>query len=218
MKLKARSVFLGALVCFLAALCAAAPYARAEQGRKVLLIINDYKSADLELMLTKEAGVMKDLLSQAGFQVIAATVSGQPIVAGSTTFKPDLKLSEVKGSDYAGFIIPCMASEEEDPGLLRDAIPIIKSAVAEGKPVAAELGSVVILAKAGVLSGKKYAFQKEFVETEPALKDAIYSGDSVVQDGKIITSGVCPYMAKEKGIQDTTAALTKALIAELTAK
>jgi putative intracellular protease/amidase len=213
-----KAVLFIALACFLAGLCILTPYAWTEQNFKVLLIVNEHKSADLELMLTKEAGVMKDLLSQAGFNVVSATVSGQPLVAGSITLKPDLKLSEVKGSDYAGFIIPCMASEEEDPALLRDAIPIIKSAVAEGKPVAAELGSVVILAKAGVLSGKKYAFQKEFVETEPALKDAIYSGDGVVQDGKIITSGVCPYMAKEKKIQDTTAALTKALIAELNAK
>ncbi len=104
---------------------------------------------------------------------------------------------------------------EEDPALLREAVPIIQDAVAEGKPVAAQLGSVSILAKAGVLSGKKYAFQKEYAETEPGLKDAIYSGDGVVQDGNIITSGVCPFWGKEKGIQDGTAALTKALIAEL---
>ena len=210
-------VFFSALACFLAGLSAVAPNAWAEQDRQVLLIVNEHKSADLELMLTKEAGVMRDMLNQAGFKVVAATVSGQPLVAGSTTFKPDLKLSDVKGADYAGIIIPCMAAEE-DPALLREAVPIIKGAVAEGKPVAAQLGSVVILAKAGVLSGKKYAFQKEYIETEPALKDAVYSGDGIVQDGKIITSGICPYMAKEKGLQDGSAALAKALIAELGAE
>jgi putative intracellular protease/amidase len=169
-------------------------------------------------MLTKEFGVMKDMLSQAGFKVVAATVSGQPLVAGSTTFTLDLKLSDVKGADYAGFIMPCMAPLEEDPALLREAAPIIKAAVAEGKPVAAQLGSVVILAQAGVLSGKKFAFDKDEVKDVPALKDAVYSGDGVVQDGKIITSGVCPYMAKMKGLQDGTSALTKALIAELATK
>jgi putative intracellular protease/amidase len=212
-----KMILFSVLACFLAGLSVFAPYAWAEQTRKVLLVVNEQKSADLELMLTEEVGVMKEVLSQAGFKVVAATVSGQPMVAGSTTFKPDLKLSEVKGADYAGFIMPCMAAEE-DPTLLREVIPIIKAAVAEGKPVAAQLGSVIILAKAGVLSGKKYAFAKEEVESVPALKDAIYSGDGIVQDGKIITSGVCPYMGKTKGLQDGTIALTKALIAELAAK
>ena len=208
----------GVLGCFLAGLCILTPYAWTEQNFKVLLIVNEHKSADLELMLTKEAGVMRDTLSQAGFKVVSATVSGQPLVAGSITFKPDLKLSEVKGADYAGIIMPCMAAEEEDPALLSVAIPIIKAAVAEGKPVAAQLGSVMILAEAGVLSGKKFAFDKDEVKNAPALKDGIYSGDGIVQDGKIITSGICPYMGKMKGTQDGTLALTKALIAELTAK
>jgi putative intracellular protease/amidase len=213
-----KMILFSVLACFLAGLSVFTPFAWAEQNRKVLLIVNEQKSADLELMLTKEVGVMRDMLNQAGFKVVAATVSGQPMVAGSTTFNPDLKLSDVKGADYAGFIMPCMAAEEEDPTLLGEVFPIIKGAVAEGKPWAAQLGSVVILAKAGVLSGKKYAFQKEYVESVPALKDAIYSGDGIVQDGKIITSGVCPYMAKTKGLQDGTVGLTKALIAELAAK
>jgi hypothetical protein len=67
------------------------------------------------------------------------------------------------------------------------------------------------------LSGKKYAFAKEEVESVPALKDAIYGGEGIVKDGKIITSGVCPYMTKTKGLQDGTVALTKALITELAA-
>jgi putative intracellular protease/amidase len=210
-------ILFSVLACFLAGLSVVAPYARAEQSQKVLLIVNEQKSADLELMLTKEVGVMRDVLSQAGFTVVSATVSGQPLVAGSVTFKPDLKLSDVKEVDYAGIIMPCMAAEE-DPALVREAVPIIKAAVAEGKPVAAELGSVVILAEAGVLSGKKFAFDKDEVKDVPALKDGVYSGDGIVQDGKIITSGVCPYMAKMKGLQDGTSALTKALIAELATK
>jgi putative intracellular protease/amidase len=211
-------ILFSVLACFFVGLSVVASYAWTEQSQKVLLIVNEHKSGDLELMLTKELGVMKDMLSQAGFKVVAATVSGQPLVAGSTTFTPDLKLSDVKGADYAGFIMPCMAPLEEDPALLREAAPIIKAAVAEGKPVAAQLGSVVILAEAGVLSGKKFAFDKDEVKDVPALKDAVYSGDGVVQDGKIITSGVCPYMAKMKGLQDGTSALTKALIAELATK
>jgi putative intracellular protease/amidase len=75
------------------------------------------------------------------------------------------------------------------------------------------LGGVTLLAKAGVLSGKKYTIVGEIV---PEFKDAIYSGSGVVKDGKIITSGICPAAAREyKGMQDGTPKLMEALIAEL---
>ena len=205
------------LVCFFAVLLTFNPFVWADQNGKVLLIVNEEKSLDLELMLTEEVGVMRDMLSQAGFKVVVATGSGQPMVAGAATLNPDLKLSDVKIADYEGFIMPCMACEE-GAKLLPDVAEIIKGAVVEEKPLAAQVGGVIILAKAGVLSGRKYAFQKEWVADIPALKDAIYSGDGVVQDGKIITSGVCPYLAKERGLQDGTSKLTKTLIAELTTK
>jgi hypothetical protein len=44
---------------------------------------------------------------------------------------------------------------------------------------------------------------------------AIYSGRDVVQDGNIITSGVCPYIKQMRGWPDGTAELTQKLIAEL---
>jgi hypothetical protein len=50
------------------------------------------------------------------------------------------------------------------------------------------------------------------------LPDAISSGDGVVQDGNIITSGICPHMAKMGGKQDGTSKLTEALIAEINRK
>ena len=84
-------------------------------------------------------------------------------------------------------------------GYLRRPLPpegtaIIKEAVAKGKPLAAQTGSVILMSQAGVLKGKKYALAKGW----PAIEGAIYSGDGIVQDGKIITSGVCPYMAKSR--------------------
>ena len=94
---------------------------------------------------------------------------------------------------------------------------IVKEAVGEGKPVAAQVSSILILAEAGVLSGKKYAFiSEERAAEHSTLKDAMYGGYGVVQDGKIITSGVCPFGAKRRGLQDGTTKLTKTLITELT--
>ena len=94
-------------------------------------------------------------------------------------------------------------------------INFARNIVKEGKPVAAQLGAVLILAKAGVLNGKKYAWadeQDENVNMFPAFKGGIYSGRGVVRDGLIITSGTCPMMAKMRGHQDGTDELTRTLI------
>ena len=187
---------------------------------KVLLYIrgDGLKSYDLELMLTKEVGVMKEILEQSGFEVAVASVSGEPIVAGSTSLKPDLKLDEVSIADYAGFILPCMADSGSP---VPEAVTMVKKAAAAGKPVAAQLGSVLTLANAGLLIGKKYAFLEEEdlnLEIFPDLKGGVYSGTGIVQDGNIITSGVCPYYGREKGLQDGTQELTRTLIKVIKAR
>jgi putative intracellular protease/amidase len=208
-----RKTLLVAVIGF-AALSVTASLGMAQQKGKVLMIVNEGKSADLELMLTKEVGVMKDLLQKAGFEVAVATASNQPMAAGSAKLKPDLKLGDVKVANYKGVIMPCMATSGSP--LPPEGTAIIKEAVAKGKPLAAQTGSVVLLSQAGILKGKKYALAKGW----PAIEGAIYSGDGIVQDGKIITSGICPYMAKSQamqaqGMQDGTSKLTEALIAEL---
>jgi putative intracellular protease/amidase len=100
------------------------------------------------------------------------------------------------------------------------AVSIIKQAVAKGKPVAAANGSVYILAEAGVLKGKRYAFVDDPLNQPPPYKDsrfegAIYSGSRIVQDGNIITSGVCPSVEGWMGMPDCTPELTRAFIAKL---
>ncbi len=178
---------------------------------KVLVIVKE-KSSELEFMLTKEVAVITDTLEQSGFEAVVASASGQLMVTAATTLTPDLKLKDVKVVDYAGIIIPCMMAPE-----VPKVAAIVKEAVAEGKPVAAQFSSIRVLADAGVLSGKKYAFiTEERAAEHSTLKDAMYSGYGVVQDGKIITSAVCPLAAKHRGLQDGTTKLTKALITELT--
>jgi hypothetical protein len=65
--------------------------------------------------------------------------------------------------------------------------------------------------EAGVLKGKKFAFWRDPLETTKVFKtrdirfaDAIYSGPGVVQDGKIITSGVCAYLERARGMENVT--------------
>lgn len=185
---------------------------------KVLLFIED-NSGHLGYMLTHEVGKMSELLKQSGFEVTIATISGEILKADSITVTPNLKLSEVNINDYAGFIMPCMSTKDSivTPG----EINFVNKVVNEGKPIAAQLGAVLILAKAGILSGKKYAWIEEKnqnVNMYPAFKSGIYSGNGVVQDGNIITSGMCPWGAKIYGHKDGTTELTQKLIEEIKAR
>jgi putative intracellular protease/amidase len=164
----------------------------------------------LEYTLEAEAALIKELLEQSGFEIAVATVAGTPITAGSTTMTPDLKLSDVSVADYDGFILPCMAAGAAPPA--PEAIEMVKEALAVGKPVATQFNATRTLAKAGVLEGKKYTFRQEVDVTEyPDFKGTSYAGSGVVQDGNIITSGVCPYAARAGDIQHGTEELCRML-------
>ena len=179
-----------------------------QESGKVLLFIRD-GSADLEFMLKEEVGVMKETLEEAGFKVDIVTLTGESISAGSVKLKPDLKLNDVSVLDYDGFILPCMATAGEDVAPIPDEVIILVKGAAS-KPIAAQLGSVQILAKAGLLKGKKYASAIKF--DDPNFEGSVLTGTGVVKDGNIITSGVCPYMAREADMEDGTHELTTALI------
>jgi putative intracellular protease/amidase len=177
--------------------------------QKVLLFIRD-GSIDLEYMLKNEAGLIKETLETAGFKVEIATPTGETITAGSVNLKPDLKITDVSVQQYAGFILPCMAVDDSKTQPSEEAVRMVKEAIAADKPVAAQLGSIRTLAKAGLLKGKKYAAVGEF--EDPYFEGSIRSGTGIVRQGNIITSGICPYMAREKQIKDGTKDLVNALI------
>jgi putative intracellular protease/amidase len=177
--------------------------------QKVLLFIRD-GSIDLEYMLKNEAGLIKETLETAGFKVEIATPTGEMINAGSVHLKPDLKITDVSVRQYAGFILPCMAVDDSKVQPSDEAVKMVKEAIAADKPVAAQLGSIRTLAKAGLLKGKKYASVFEF--EDPYFEGSTRSEAGLVRQGNIITSGICPYMAKEKQIKDGTKDLVAALI------
>ncbi len=169
----------------------------------------------MNYMLTNEVGVMKDMLTKAGFKVVTASDTGQMLGSGDAALKIDLKIADVKMADYVGLIDPCMARNfniQTSAGTLA----LIKDAVAQGKVVAAQLGGVRDLYQAGVLAGKQYAYFED--GSAGYFKGAIYKGTRVVQDGKIITGGICPYMARDTGKKDTTDELTQKFIEALKAQ
>ena len=185
----------------------------AEKGNNVLLILRERtRSADKQHMISNEAIMMKSMLEEAGFKVVIASASGRTFIlrlGGNITLESDVTLADVNIADYAGFIIPCMASEGAT--IKPEEVAIVRHIVAAGKPVAAQQMGVVLLAEAGVLAGKRYSWAiNPFFDTR--FKEGIYGGNGVVQDGKIITSAYCP---AEGSDLDQTVELTQALIAEL---
>jgi putative intracellular protease/amidase len=181
-----------------------------KESPKVLLFIKHGKE-NINYMLTKEVGTMRQILEKSGYKVVIATGEGKIIKTDSIQLTPDVKLANVKISDYDGFIFPCMSSDTIEPGV----VAFVKNVVAKNKPIAAQLGSVLILAEAGSLQGKKFAFMDQKDENAgkyPVLKGGIFSGTGIVKDGNIITSGTCSMAAKIFGLEDGTPGLTNALI------
>jgi putative intracellular protease/amidase len=175
-------------------------------------------------MIKMEVGVMTILLKRAGFEVDIATTSGQDILGPTQKIEKVARLSEINLDDYVGVIMPCMAvGMFPGPPVSHEAVAIVKKALSDGKPVAAAANSTIILAEAGVLKEKKFAFAVDPLNpppipggprrTDPRFEGAIYSGPGVVQDGKIITSGACPTLERFVALQNGTVELTQKFIA-----
>ncbi len=225
-KMRRISFAVTVLVLFVAGLISLSSPAFGQTTRKVLMIPREGYSTDLDLMLKMEVGVMTMLLKRAGFQVDVATTSGQSIVGPTEKIEKVLRLSEVKLDDYVGIIMPCMAvGMFPGPPVSAEAMALVKKAVQEGKPVAAASNASTILAEAGLLKGKKYAYFQDPLKPGTTLKridlryeGGIYSGDGVVQDGNIITSGVCPQLERADGKQNGTLMLTQTFITAIGSK
>ena len=199
------------------------PEALGQSARKVLMIPREGYSQDADLMIKMEVGVMTVLLKNAGFEVDIATTSGYPCIGPTQKIEKILRLSQVNLNDYAGIIMPCMAvGMFPGPPVAPLTMEAAKKCLADGKPVAAAANSSIILAEAGLLKGKKYAFATDPLKvterwktTDPRFAGGIYSGPGVVQDGKIITSGACPQLEKVLGLQNGTVELTQKFIAAI---
>ena len=179
-------------------------------GTPQVLLFMRPGSADLAYMLQNEVLVMKNALEKSGFRVVVATLDGKDFSAGSITVKADIKLADAKVADYSGFILPCMmVASYPEPEISNEALTLVKNAVAAGKPVAAQTGSLWTLAKAGLLKGKKYAYP--FEEKSPRFEGAKFGGTGVVRDGLILTAAMCPHMARTMKTSDGSEPLALAL-------
>jgi len=187
-----------------------------DQATKVLMIVPEGDSEDLEYMLTMEVDMMKRMLEDEGIEVHVATASGEPLTAEETTLTPDLEYGEVDVAAFDGIAMPCLAvpvSARELPAQLEEGI---REAASAGIPVAAQTGAIRVLGRLGMLTEKRFSYLEEPAANIPEFEGAILTGDGIVADGNIITSAICPYAARERELEDGTAALMEAFIAQLT--
>lgn len=146
--------------------------------------------------------IPKEIFEKAGIEVkTASNKTGVAIGADGGEAKVDLLVSEINPKDYDAIIFV------GGPGALNSldnetSYELIKQAVSENKIVAAICISPVILAKSGVLKGKKATVWSSLFDKSPinTLKEhgANYEGKSIVRDGKIITANG-PNAAEEFG-------------------
>jgi protease I len=172
--------------------------------KKVAMIIafRDFRDA--------EYFVPKEILEKAGAKITTvSTKMGTAIGADGGDTKVDLLLENLNPADFDAIVFI------GGPGALdyldnENSYKVVRETITQNKILGSICISPVILAKAGVLSGKRATVWSSPLDRSPVkiLKEngAIYEDKDVVQDGKIITANG-PGAAEEFG-QKLVEALT----------
>jgi len=156
------------------------------ENKKIVMIIAFKDFRDEEYFVPKE------ILEKAGAEIkTASNKMGTAIGADGGDVKIDLLVPEINPADFDAVVFiggpGCPENLDNE-----SSYQVAKETVFQGKILASICISPVILAKAGVLKGKKAtvwssALDKSAIEILEE-NEAIYQAESVVQDGKIITA------------------------------
>lgn len=174
------------------------------EGKKAVMIIAFRDFRDPEYFIPKE------ILEKNGVEVkTASNKIGIAIGAEGGETNVDLLVSEINVSDFDAVIFVggpgCLENLDNE-----DSYRVAKEALSQNKVLASICISPVILAKAGVLKGKKATVWTDWTKSQAKIlkeNGAIYEGKSVVVDGKIITANG-PQAAESFG-KEILIALTK---------
>jgi protease I len=143
-----------------------------------------------------EYNIPRAVLEDAGVVVTVAAPS-LDLVKGyykQTEVLPDLRLTDARGSDYDAIVFAGGTGVDvDDP----EAHRIAQEALAEAKVVAAICVAPVLLAKAGVVEGKRVTAATQWNTLKQAGATVVTSGN-VVRDGLLITAN-SPGGAREFG-------------------
>jgi len=166
------------------------------KGKKAVMIIAFRDFRDTEYFRPKE------ILENAGAEIkTASNKLGVAVGADGGDTEVDLLVSEINLTDFEAVVFiggpGCLTNLDNE-----DSYKIAQETVSQNKVLAAICISPVILAKAGVLPGKKATVWSSPMDRGPVKvlqnNRAIYEEESVVIDGKIITANG-PAAAREFG-------------------
>jgi protein deglycase len=137
-----------------------------------------------------ELSVALSILMQGNKPIITVSADTSPIMGESgLTCLPDAAISELELDDIDSLLLPgCMDIQAlKAPEIYVD---LIRRAAEREMLIASISSSPFLLAKAGVLSGRKYTvgLYKEFMEETGLFELQNNSEEVVVQDGNIITA------------------------------
>jgi 4-methyl-5(b-hydroxyethyl)-thiazole monophosphate biosynthesis len=135
-----------------------------------------------------EAVTIIDLLRRAGIEVVSAGLATGPVRASrGTVLVPDATLDEALKQDYDMVVLPGgmpgAKHLNEDPRVRA----LLHKMADSGRFTAAICAAPLVLAEAGLLTGKRATSYPGFVD-KMNLPDVTYVHEPVVQDGNIITS------------------------------
>ena len=165
-------------------------------GKKIVIIVAFRDFRDVEYFVPKE------ILETAGAEVkTTSNKMGKAIGADGGDVEVDLLLEDLNPVDFNTIIFiggpGCLENLDNE-----NSYKIARETVSQGKLLASICISPVILAKAGVLKGKKATVWSSPMDRGPVRileeNGAIYQDELVVIDGKIIT-GNGPGAAREFG-------------------
>ncbi|NLY91735.1 MAG: DJ-1/PfpI family protein [Firmicutes bacterium] len=148
--------------------------------KKAVLVIAEQIFRDEEYLKPKE------ILSQAGVEVVtASTTTGEAVGKLGLKVQPDLLVSQLKAEDYDAlvFVGGGGAAQYFDD---ETAHALARGFAEAGKVVAAICIAPVILARAGLLRGKRATVFPDGIP-ELTKAGAIYTAQRVERDGRIIT-------------------------------
>ncbi|MCW3135428.1 MAG: DJ-1/PfpI family protein [Canidatus Methanoxibalbensis ujae] len=153
------------------------------RGRNILMVIAPEDFRDEELFEPKE------IFEKKGAEVtIASTTTEMAKGMFGRTIKPDLRISDVNVEDYDAIVIVGGAGSKEYLWDDKELRAMVKEAYNKNKVLAAICLSPVVLAKAGILDGKKATVfpHKEAID-ELKKNGAYYVDENVVVSDNVIT-------------------------------
>ncbi len=157
-----------------------------------------------------EAMGIVDTLRRAGIEVVIAGLQTGAIEGGhGVMVVPDREIEGINIGDFDAVILPGGSPGYVNLGNDKRVLDAVRKAFELGKVVAAICAAPSVLAKAGILEGKKATI---YPGLETALAGAKHINERVVVDGKIITSQG-PGTALEFGVK-----LVETLVGEKSAR